>query len=488
MNNHINNFLEHYIDLQVSPEYAVLLSGEWGSGKTFFINSFLENKKSEYEDKFTFIKISLFGIKSIDEVHMQIIFQLLGAEEGGKLESVLKLGSNVIDYFAKKINLGFNDIPIDQILKKLPNKSNKERIFIFDDLERIAIEIPEIFGYINILVEQLAHKCILLAHESPLINQDLYSTFKEKVIGKTFNVQQDFKSAFDTFVELANVSNKTISDNEQSIKNIFDTATYGNLRHIRQTILDFEYFYENIEKKFTEHQELMQEIIKLFFVFSIEIKSGKLHIDELLNFEKIYSYEYYKKMREVEESGKEFQKDNLHIITDKYSFIDRKNLLLSEKNWVKIFKTGILSKEEISENLNNCKYFMKTSPQEWIQLYHFSSLEDEEFNTILEKIVNKFEKNEYKQHEVLLHVISILLALSKYNLYDKSQTEIVDQAKQNIDKCINFWKFKHDLSLRDGALGYQYWDNNDTNFQDIKKYMIEKNLPTLIKSAEKKND
>ena len=47
MNEHIESFLNHYIDLAIAPEYAVLLTGEWGSGKTFFIKNFLESKKDD---------------------------------------------------------------------------------------------------------------------------------------------------------------------------------------------------------------------------------------------------------------------------------------------------------------------------------------------------------------------------------------------------------------------------------------------------------
>jgi Flp pilus assembly CpaF family ATPase len=39
INQHIHEFLEYYIKLD-KPEYAVLLSGKWGSGKTHFINRF----------------------------------------------------------------------------------------------------------------------------------------------------------------------------------------------------------------------------------------------------------------------------------------------------------------------------------------------------------------------------------------------------------------------------------------------------------------
>ena len=38
-NKHIKEFLNYYIELP-NPQYAVLLKGKWGSGKTHFINEY----------------------------------------------------------------------------------------------------------------------------------------------------------------------------------------------------------------------------------------------------------------------------------------------------------------------------------------------------------------------------------------------------------------------------------------------------------------
>ena len=114
--------MKHYINLKISPEYALLISGKWGTGKTFFINNYLE-KESHKEIKF--IKISLFGIKSINEIHKQIIFQLIGTEEGSLANSLMQISTSILDALGKKINLGINDIPIEQVLKTLTKKLDK---------------------------------------------------------------------------------------------------------------------------------------------------------------------------------------------------------------------------------------------------------------------------------------------------------------------------------------------------------------------------
>ena len=47
MNKHIVEFLENYIGLSNNPEYAVMLKGEWGCGKTWFIKSFIKKLIAE---------------------------------------------------------------------------------------------------------------------------------------------------------------------------------------------------------------------------------------------------------------------------------------------------------------------------------------------------------------------------------------------------------------------------------------------------------
>lgn len=48
------------------PVGAILLSGEWGCGKTYLIEN---NLKSSLEQKSKILRISLFGISSIEGVH-----------------------------------------------------------------------------------------------------------------------------------------------------------------------------------------------------------------------------------------------------------------------------------------------------------------------------------------------------------------------------------------------------------------------------------
>lgn len=75
-NQHISQYLESYLQTIEKPDFAVLITGGWGSGKTFFIKNFLGGEKKKiYEmltdcERYTVLYISLFGVKNrydIDE-------------------------------------------------------------------------------------------------------------------------------------------------------------------------------------------------------------------------------------------------------------------------------------------------------------------------------------------------------------------------------------------------------------------------------------
>jgi len=287
VNKHIEDNLNHYTTIK-NPEYAILLSGKWGSGKTYFINKFIEKIPEEdiKKNKIKFIRISLFGVNdtsSIDEDIFQQLHPILGHKytkfAGNIFKNTLKYGLKLdIDGDNKSDSMVKVDISSFNPLNILDDsgKSDKELIFIFDDLERTSMELPTILGYINYLIELSGFKVIILANEEKIKDKGEYKDFKEKVIGKSFEIKQDIDATFDSFINTAKSGKDILDKNNELIKKIFKIGKYNNLRHIKQTILDFDYFYEQLDEIFKTNDAIMENIIYEFFFFSIEIKAGIL--------------------------------------------------------------------------------------------------------------------------------------------------------------------------------------------------------------------
>ncbi|MDD3598149.1 P-loop NTPase fold protein [Sulfuricurvum sp.] len=463
INQHINEFLDYYLNLN-EPQYAVLLSGKWGSGKTHFIKQFKEENKSSYK----FIHISLFGLKSKEDIHKQVIFKLFGLENDNLAKATDFIGKfikGILNKYAG-VNIALSDIPIDVALKR---ESNQKVIFIFDDLERIDTGLSEVLGYINVLVEELGQRIILLANEDEIKDRLFYDTFKEKTIGKTFQIEQDFETAFETFLEKLKNSKQILQANQSDIKNIFDMAGYQNLRSLRQGLLDFDRLMESFDEKFKTHHELMKEFIQIFFALIFEIKSGKLDIQTLRDMT------MFRIGRMLNEKKSDQELTTIEKVFQKYNFLSDE-LLLPNENWILFFTKGILHATEISTALNRSRYFLQEQREEWVKLWHYMWLEQEEFQNSLQETYEKIAKNEYQNPVVVLHVAGILLSLSDREMIIDAKAKIIDDLKSYIDLNTKNWNDLekvdyYELSWNHLGLGYMSEDTEE--FRLLRDYLVD---------------
>jgi hypothetical protein len=435
------------------PQYAVLLSGKWGSGKTHFIEQF----KSEHSSV-RVVKISLFGLKSKEDIHKKIVL-----EQFNFLKPSGAIAKNV-PYVLEKLtglnlNLSLSDISVGMAIKQV---WNKKTLFVFDDLERIEMSFPEAFGYINQLVEEFGQKVIFLADETRLKDPEEYQQFKEKIIGKTFEIQEHFEAAFEIFTDKLKNSKEILKSNQSAIKTVFEIAGYKNLRSLRQGILDFDRLMDSFEDKFKKHSTFMTEFIKVFFAFIFETKSGKYTIPPLEISLKDQVF------REEDE-----QKPFIDHIVDEY-YLDHP--VLPDFLWRKFYWNQYLTAEEISESLSKSRFF-KEQQEEWVTLGHYLYIEQSEFEKALQETLKKLEDNKYDDPIVLMHIVSTLLHLSRESLYDKSQQNIVIDMQEYISRNIAQWKNidtldHHKLEKYHSGLPPLY--DTSPRYIEVQEYLLKK--------------
>lgn len=192
-NAHIENFLEYYLKLKESPGYAVLLSGDWGSGKTWFLKTFMDTKDHKY------LWASFNGVSRYSEIEDQFFEQLhprLASKEmklAGKIFKGLLKATVKIDWDDDGKADGSATIQ-NPDLKKSDFLNTDKYVVVFDDIERSQMEIEEVLGYINQYVEVVGQKVICICNEKDIIEKtERYQKIREKVIGKVFEVNPDFQ-------------------------------------------------------------------------------------------------------------------------------------------------------------------------------------------------------------------------------------------------------------------------------------------------------
>lgn len=164
-----------------SYNYAVLIDGEWGSGKTFFVNNTLTKEINKQEANLNTNRsvkyISLYGCKDMADVQENIAWSF--AEDARKkIKNRMKWGTTV-EKVSSNILLSSQKIGNVIMKKFLPEASLYKIssdwlnlgsfIFIFDDLERCECPVNEVFGFLNELVEHENTKVIIIANEKELM-------------------------------------------------------------------------------------------------------------------------------------------------------------------------------------------------------------------------------------------------------------------------------------------------------------------------------
>lgn len=484
-NKHINEFLDYYCGVKLpNPQYAVLLKGKWGSGKTHFINKY---KKQLDEKKQKYIYVSLYGVNSYDEIEtkfLEVIHPILYNKKtifAGKIAKQILKVTLKIDWDGNaqenaEVEVKIPDLKLEDLL------NTKDYILIFDDLERCSINIVNLLGYINFFVEHQSYKVILIANEEELNKEDTkYKIIKEKLIGKTFEFKTNSFLAYDSFLfELKNtnkIKEYILEEKKSNILEVFEKSQSNNLRALRQTLLDFERFYDEVLINHLEKEELMKDILYWFFLFSFEIRQGNNDILDLLKLSEEYNSLFY-----IDKNKDEAEKTKYNFFLNKYNLKNNWNEIVSFDFWKEVLSNLNIQKEEIDLALRNSKYYASEETNSWKLLYNYYDLDDDRFKKLIDEIYFRIYNTEYKIFKEVKMVSSILLALKEKDLIDKTDFCLEYEIKKQIDHLFNNNLIDDETVLPNNiSLFYQntnsygnYEFMKSSKMDEINKYIDEK--------------
>lgn len=272
---------------------TILIDGNWGIGKTYFIkNDFLKYKKPMY--------ISLFGINSFEEFKAQLYMEL------NKVLGFLNKTNKEIEGMSIGL-LGFSlSIPYFEknIIKKIKKRSDKEDIIIIiDDIERKNnnINIEAILGLIESISNFEKVNIILIANEKEIPEKDLekYKIFKEKVIQKTYFIDKYSDSAVKKIINNLNLNNFNDTSKvsfKSRVKTFLQKHRITNLRTIEKGVKFVNFIFNKINIKTLTEDELYDistmalaiVLEKIEYLYSKDIQEnnditkGKLSYEELI--------------------------------------------------------------------------------------------------------------------------------------------------------------------------------------------------------------
>lgn len=511
-NDHIINFLDYYTGLTSPPHYAVLLTGDWGIGKTFFILDYMKKveerekkkgkasifhralnclkeklcrrTKAEKDDFKAIIKVSLNGVQSKDEIDKILRTKLYPIWQHSYSCLIAKTGAGI----AKKV------IPVDFSKIELSgffNVYHPETIYVFDDLERCCMPIESILGYINTFVEDVGCKVIIIGNEEEIVGKKqtslenggdktdditntqegkIYKDIKEKIIGHTLKMKSETERALDHFLnQLPQCSAKVyLESQKEHIIDIYRISKLNNLRILQQAINNFQRLYDHIKEKYRENEKFMEDLTALFFPLYLEIKLGNMKCSDL---EKIEG-DYYANLIAKESKGKSKEFN----ILKKYSNLFNKMLLkriFSYETLSHILEDGFISEKKITEELESSSYFHTL--EAWEKLKNWEEIEPEKWDSLLKQFEEDFNKRKHKDVEDILHIFGLKIYFSKIKVIEDSLDEVKKACAAYIEEVFfEFTELITDYHTLTDSRDDRFYESSSKEWKELKKNLISK--------------
>jgi hypothetical protein len=454
---------------QKNTDFAILINGQWGSGKTYFWKNVIipEIKKVEHskdKSKSVFyepVYVSLFGVSSAVLMLQKLFLQLIPVKIlQGKMAELAMRGAMT---WLKKLT--GNNVSDEQMMVEIASQFKGNKVICFDDLERASSNsINDILGYINQFVEHDKLKVILLADEKELEKMgDLYPKIKEKLIRFTYEFKPNIEDILPNM--LTGYKDKKYSDfilaQKPLLTTAFENGKHNNLRTLRFILDIFKSIFDQVSKISEVKQENQEAILSslLHFTLPYSIEYKKDSKNELLNIvegidsklvweksliESIYDAkpnDPYSTTQSTEEKTISKEQKFKNDFIDNYVQIGEYRNFKYSQSVRDYIHTGYL-------NLNNFKSELialqveiekQIISREQFLLHQVNNamlLDDREFKEILDELIQKAKAGSFKL-ESYPAIIRGLIPVENENLFDfKMDEKFMDEIIDGMNKSL----------------------------------------------------
>lgn len=319
-------------------DYAIMINGEWGSGKTYFWNNKVRSKIESLQlngRKYSTIYMSLYGISNLEDISKKIFIETTQLMDKNLKKYMDSHGETTIPEYAKTGLDMANFFGVTKNGEKVNYDeffATNNKILCFDDLERANVDVIDILGYINNFVEHDHIKTIIICNEKelstklkssnlemktfiatylldkegnllqtdkPMVEKiadkieyvfdkaNDYERIKEKLIGETFEYAPKFNYIINGLLMRFENDKDLITFLRQHtnlITNTFMKSGTRNLRILKHALNDFKKVFENVNKAYPNtNLRVLQTMLIFTIAVSFEIKSGKITKDKFVN-------------------------------------------------------------------------------------------------------------------------------------------------------------------------------------------------------------
>lgn len=431
----INKFLS-----DESPE-VLAIKGKWGTGKTYCWNNWLKaaNKKELIKlQKYAYI--SLFGIRSLDELKIMIFEQTVDKElidDGASLKTLQTNTDKVIKSLGRKTFRFLQGTPwlenFGTAIQSATFLTLNKTIICFDDLERKGdtLSFKDFLGLVSLLKEQRQCKIVLILNDNSFDDKSLdeLNKFKEKVVGIELKFDPSSEECANIVFEEADIFKEELSKFIQ-VLNIKNMRTIQRIRKVTKEVISL--LLDDLEKEVLV--TACQSLTLLIWCYY-----GKDDGAPDYEYLKKFKYSFFRSDEELSD-----QERIWHQILGKYNYWATDEFDLTLAN---IIETGYIDKEKLLDEAAkfNKRIIAEKSGKSFTEawkLYHetFEDNEDELVSTLYERF--KIHAK-YISLENLYSTVKLLRQLDKSNL----AKELIDFYFEINSASLKKYDFRTDISI-----------------------------------------
>ncbi|MFD1091544.1 P-loop NTPase fold protein [Providencia vermicola] len=436
----LNERLANFCNSDSSNDHVLLLNGEWGIGKSYFIKNFFSKKNSSYNHHI----ISLFGITSLSALDEAIKTKLTYKHENDLikihkliLNMALDAGVETIGVpptlisYIKEYKIKYSDKK-DRLIYEEKMK-DKKTIIILDDLERSNIDYKILLGYINNIAISFDCKTICICNDIIINNNNNsedYINFKEKVFFRELKMPSQTEHAFDSIISEYKPEWKTkFNKNKKIILESFKHTGSNNLRTLRFILNELKYYITSIGNSFFNNEGFFKEFTTIFSILFVHYKEKRDTIELLLGTDA--------------QSNEKNSLQNLFIKAN----INYNNLIIPKNYWIDIIQGNAVNFKNLKNEIQSSSYFYKDRNKDkpWFELSHIENVNKETFNILINKSLDLLEK-ETNLGDLFTNIDSLsffqahnALPPSIFNLdtfKEKAKTKIKELSKQQKENIL----------------------------------------------------
>lgn len=415
MKDRIHSYLADYIEGDVDPGTAVLITGPWGCGKTRFIQDFFgitrdarkgsqKPTDADTEQQKALIA-SFFGAQTQLDLVSQFAAQrhpLLKNKAMQAIGAVTKIGLRAVDG-AITGGQALSGEEGNGLMAWLGSPG--DHVLVFDDLERSSMPLIERLATINRYVETMGLRVIVIANERELLKDDDYLRWKEKVIGKTLRVDTAPDVVLKELAgQLKEVALKDcVQSNIEPLSDVLKQLDSINYRSVRSLIFDVQRLVKAAPKLATSEQAMLS-----ILTFSLAV--GSLVRGGIIKRNQVDLSEYVKKLS----SDSPDAKKSAHLVEmhRRFRAVGALQPIVPPEQMGRLWCDGEIDEDQLKEITSTHHWIVGDDAQPaWLWLREPQTLSVTRFNEQRKKLIRYMDGGAIVEGGVLLHIVDIHLEL-----------------------------------------------------------------------------